>query len=154
MAGKTFYFCWKSQSIKHMKRPFPVTLTFWMVLILTIWNAIKAWTFLSWRMTLFDFSTRYPPLAGAVAGIFWVMIGLAFAWGLRQGKPWSAKTLPFAAAGYIIWYWVERLFWQSPRPNSLFVIVFDLASLILVYSASKLLSREAYERNIENQATE
>ena len=137
-----------------MKRPIPVTLTFWMVLILTIWNAVKAWTFLAWRATLEEFSSRYQPALGAIIGIFWFMIGLALAWGLWYKKPWSLKILPFAAVGYILWYWVERLVWQSPHPNSMFVIVLDIASLILVYSASISLSREAYERINENPAIE
>lgn len=137
-----------------MKRPIPVTLTFWMVLILTIWNAVKAWTFLVWRATLEEFSSRHQPALGATTGIVWSIIGLVLAWGLWYKKPRSLKILPFAAVGYILWYWVERLVWQSPHPNSMFVIVLDIASLILVYSASISMSREAYERINENPAIE
>ncbi|HND47971.1 MAG TPA: hypothetical protein PLL95_05380, partial [Anaerolineales bacterium] len=59
-----------------------------------------------------------------------------------------------AAAGYTVWYWSERLIWQNPRPNIPFTIVINFACLIVIYFASKSLSREAYERNTENPAIE
>ncbi len=137
-----------------MKRPIPVTLAFWMVLTLAIWNAVKAWTFIAWSATLEEFSTRYPPVVGAASGIVWFLTGLVLAWGLWQTKRWSHWLLPVMAIGYILWYWIERLAWQSPRPNLPFVIVIEIAFLTLVYITSKSLSREAYERNIENPEIE
>lgn len=137
-----------------MKRPFAVTLTFWMVLILTIWNAVKAWTFIEWITTLEEFSTQYPPFVGALSGVIWSLTGLTLAWGLRQNKRWSGRLLMFAAIGYILWYWIERLVWQAPHSNLPFVILLEIATLSLVYITSKSLSREAYERTIENPAVE
>lgn len=137
-----------------MKRPIPVTLAFWAVLILAIWNAVKAWTFLAWNATLEEFSTRYPPVIGASSGIVWFLTGLVLAWGLWQTKRWSRWLLPVMAIGYVLWYWIERLAWQSPRPNLPFVIVIEVVFLTFVYFTSKSLSREAYERNIENPAVE
>lgn len=137
-----------------MKRPLPVTLAFWAVLILTIWNTLKASTFIAWSAALDEFSTRHPPIIGAASGIIWALTGLTLAWGLRRGDRWTAKALPVAAIGYILWYWVERLAWQPPRANPPFVIFLDIATLILVFGASKSLSREAYERNNENPAVE
>lgn len=59
-----------------------------------------------------------------------------------------------AAAGYSVWHWSERLLLQNPRPNVVFVAIVHLACFILIYFTSKSLSREAYERNIENPAIE
>lgn len=59
-----------------------------------------------------------------------------------------------AAAGYSVWYWIERLFWQHPRPNTIFAVFVQLACFTLIYITLKSLSREAYERNSENPATE
>lgn len=137
-----------------MKRPIAVTLTFGMVLTIAIWNAIKAWTYLSWRSTLEEFTPRFPPILGVLSGVIWFIIGLSLAWGLWQMKPWSAKGLQAGAAGYLLWYWIERLAWQAPHPNFPYVIALDIAIIILIYITSKSLSREAYERNIENPAVE
>ena len=137
-----------------MKHPIPVTLAFWAVLILTTWNAVKAWTFIAWSATLEEFSSRYPPVVGAVSGIIWLLAGSVLAWGLWRNKRWSGNMLPVASIGYILWYWVERLLWQAPRPNLPFVITVEAVFLALVYITSKSLSREAYERNSENPAIE
>lgn len=59
-----------------------------------------------------------------------------------------------AAAGYSVWYWSERLLLQNPRPNVVFAAIVHLACFFLIYFTSKSLSREAYERNIENPAIE
>jgi hypothetical protein len=137
-----------------MKRPVSVTLTLWLVLILAIWNAVRAWTSIAWREVLLEYAVRQPPIAGILAGGLWFIMGLVLAWGIWRKKAWSGKWLPAAAAGYIFWYWFERFLWQNPRPNAPFAAAIQLAAAILVYSALKSLSREAYERNTENQTTE
>ncbi|MCE7859456.1 MAG: hypothetical protein DYG86_06680 [Chloroflexi bacterium CFX2] len=137
-----------------MKRAVPVTLTLWLVLTLAIWNAVQAWTSISWREVLLEYAVRQPLMVGIFAGGFWFIIGLVLAWGIWRDKAWSTKLLPVAAAGYIFWYWVERLLWQNPRPNAPFVVVIHIASAILIYYSLKSMSREAYERNTENQKIE
>lgn len=137
-----------------VKRPLLVTLALWLVLIFSAWNALKAWTAIAWRDVLVEYSVQMSPALTAGMGVFWFIIGLVAAWGIWQKKTWSAKWLPGAAVGYTAWYWSERLAWQNPRPNMIFAILATLACLLLVTVASKTLSREAYERNTENQATE
>jgi hypothetical protein len=137
-----------------MKRSFPVTLALWLVLILTTWNIVKAWTSYAWRPALMEFSVRMPPNASLVAGAVWFIIGIILVWSILRKKGWSAKFLTAAALGYIIWDWIERLAWQSMRPNAPFVIVLEIACLTIVFYASRSLSREAYERNTEPKKTE
>lgn len=137
-----------------MKRPIPVTLTLWLVLILATWNALQVWTSIAWREVLLEFGVRQPPIVGTVAGGFWFISGLGLALGIWRNKTWSTKWLPVAAAGYIFWYWIERFLWQNPQPNTPFVVAIHLAAAILVYHSFKSMSREAYERNTENQTTE
>jgi hypothetical protein len=137
-----------------MKRPISVTLSVWLVLILAFWNALRAWTSLAWKSVLIEFSARISPMFSAAVGAFWFIIGLILAWGIWQKKVWSMKMLLGAAAGYVVWYWSERLLWQNPRPNVPFTIVVNIACLLVIYFASKSLSREAYERNTENPEIE
>lgn len=137
-----------------MKRPFSVTLSMWLVLILASWNALRAWTSLAWQDVLIEFSTQVPPTLIAFASLFWLMIGIVVWFGLWQKKAWSKNLLLGAATGYTVWYWSERLIWQNPRPNIPFAVFVNLVCLIVIYFTSKSLSREAYERNIENPAIE
>lgn len=137
-----------------MKRPFPVTLSIWLVLILASWNALRAWTSIAWQDVLTEFSVRMPPTLSAFASTFWLIIGISILIGIWQKKAWSKNLLLGAAAGYTLWYWSERLIWQNPRPNILFAVIVNLACFIVIYFGSKSLSREAYERNTENPAIE
>jgi hypothetical protein len=143
-----------AKQVSMMKRPMIVTFVLWSVLFFSAWNALKAWTAIAWRDVLLEYSAQMPPTLTAGMSLLWFIIGMVAAWGIWQKKTWSAKWLPGAAAGYTAWYWVERLVWQNPRPNTVFAILATLAGLLLVIIASKSLSREAYERNTENQATE
>lgn len=137
-----------------MKRPFTVTLTIWLVLILASWNALQAWTSIAWQNILMEFSVQLPPMINIISGILWFLTGIVLLIGMWQKKAWSAKLLLGAAVGYTVWFWSERFIWQNPRPNVLFVILVNLACLIVIYFASKSLSREAYERNTENPEIE
>jgi hypothetical protein len=137
-----------------MKRPISVTLSVWLVLILAFWNALRAWTSLAWKSVLIEFSVQISPMFSAAMGVFWFIIGLILAWSIWQKKTWSAKFLLGTATGYSVWYWIERLVWQNPRPNIPFAVVVNLACLLVIYFASKSLSREAYERNTENPEIE
>ena len=137
-----------------MKRTIPVTLTLLMVLILTSWNALRAWTSIAWRDVLTEFSTSISPQISAAVGTLWFIIGVILIWSIWQKKVWSAKMLLGAAAGYSVWYWSERLIWQNPRPNVVFAVTVHFACFILIYFTSKSLSREAYERNTENPEIE
>jgi hypothetical protein len=137
-----------------MKRPFPVTLTLGVVLILSTWNALRAWTSISWSGVLAEFSVRVAPAVGAVIGMVWALVGILIYWGIWQKKAWAGKMLLGTAAGYTVWYWSERLFLQDPRPNLVFAVIINLGLLVVIFYATKSLSREAYERDIENPKTE
>ncbi len=137
-----------------MKRPIPVTLTLWVVLIIMAWNILRTWTSIAWSGVLIEFSASIAPATSAIIGGIWVVIGFILYWGIWRGKAWAGKMLLGTAAGYTVWYWSERLFIQNPRPNVIFAVIVNLGLLILILFATKSLSREAYERKIENPKVE
>lgn len=136
-----------------MKRSFSETLSLCLVLIIMAQHAFQAWTFIAWRAVLAEFSVTPNPLIGASFGIFWTGVGLTVCAAIWQRKAWAGKLLIGTAIGYVVWYWGERLLWLNPQANISFSAIVTLVFLIVVYLASKSLSREAYERNIEHPKT-
>jgi hypothetical protein len=136
------------------KRPFRVTLSAWLVLLLTAWNAVRLWTAVAWWDVLVESSARQPPIITALSGAFWFVIGLILLWGILVGKAWAGKMLIAAAAGYSIWYWIERLIWQEPRPNWPFVVILNLIVLVLFFFTTKSMTRETHERKNKNPTLE
>jgi hypothetical protein len=82
------------------------------------------------------------------------VIGMLLVWGIWQRKAWTANLLPGASAGYTVWYWSERLIWESPHPNWPFAVIVNLVLLGFILFTIKSLSREAYEQKNENPASE
>jgi hypothetical protein len=124
------------------------------VLIILISNTIRAWTALAWQDVLLEFSASLPPIGSAVIAGAWAAIGGILFWSIWQKKAWAGKMLLGAAASYTVWYWSERLFFQNPRPNTIFAVIVNLGLFIIIYFAYKSISREAYERENENPVIE
>jgi len=135
-------------------RPFRETLSLWLVLFLTAWNAMRLWTSIAWRETLIEFAAKPGPIVSAVSGALWMITGVILSWGMTQGKAWAGKMLIGAAAGYSVWYWIERLVWQAPRANWLFAVIFNLVLLIFIFFTTKSLTRERYGRENKNPTVE
>ena len=126
------------------------TLLQMLVLTLTAFNLLRMWTALAWQDILTEFSTQPSPIVLAVSGAVWALCGIVLLWGIWQRKAWAEKLLLGASAGYSLWYWTERLVWQNPHPNWLFAVIVNLAIIVFILFSKKSLTREAYERNIEN----
>jgi len=131
---------------------FGVTPLLWLVLLLTIWNGIRLWTAIAWHNILNEFAARPGPVYIAVSGAFWFTIGLFVFWSLWQGKIWTKKLLLGAAAGYTVWYWSDRLYFQTNRANWPFIVVLNIILLAYVFivTRSNFFQREAYEQESEN----
>lgn len=132
------------------KFSFRATLLQMLVLILTAFNLLRAWTALAWRDTLNEFSVQPSSTILLVSGAVWALCGIVLLWGIWQRKAWAEKLLLGASAGYSLWYWTERLVWQNPHPNWLFAVIVNLAIIVFILFSKKSLTREAYERNFEN----
>ena len=136
------------------KQPFRVTLLLWLVLTLTTWNFIRFWTALEWREVLNEFSSQPTSTVITASGAVWMVTGIFILWSIWQRKAWAAKLLLGASAGYTVWYWSERIIWQSPHPNWPFAVIVNLVLLGFILFATKSLSREAYEQKNENPKSE
>lgn len=112
-----------------LKRPLGVTLLLWMVLSLSAWGAVRFAASLRWWDVLSRFDSRLSPVYLSISGAGWVVAGGVLIWGVLSRKKW---TYPALLSYFLLWvvvYWIERLFFQAPRPNLLFVLILSLLFL-------------------------
>lgn len=120
----------------------PASLTFLVVLafLLAAWNGLRLGTAFAFRETLAEYASRGGAVHLALSGAFWLVTGLAVAWGLWRGEAWGRTAACGAAAACFGWYWFDRLALQTSRPNWPFALAVSL--LLLVLTLSILSSRK------------
>lgn len=143
------------------KRPFGVTLLLWMVLTLIAWGAARFSAALRWNAVLTEFRSSLSVAYLFVSGAGWSVVGCALLWAMFTGKPWTRPALLTSAVAWLIQYWVERVFFETARPNLPFAVTLSLLILVtalvctLHKSTRNFLSRsEEYEQQIENTSSE
>ena len=124
------------------KRPFGVTLFLWMVLSLSAWGAIRLLAALRWWDVLYEFDARLSPLCLFITGAGWVLAGGILLWSIWSGKTWARWAIPVSIGIWLLEYWIERLFFQSPRAN----LPFALFTSALLLSFTIIIT---YNRNIK-----
>lgn len=115
-----------------MKRPLCVTILLWLVLSLTAWSGLRLWSAIQWWNSLQEFGTPPGALYIAASGGAWLVAGLALSWGVWRGKVWARIGLVGAAAGFSVWYWCDRLLFQSLRANWPFALGATVALLVII----------------------
>ena len=116
------------------QRPFSVTLLLWMVLSLSAWGAIRSFAALRWWDVLYEFNASLSPLYLLVTGIFWGIAGIVLLWSLWNGKAWSLGAINGLVLLWLAQYWIERLFFQSPRANLPFAVVSSALLLAVTFA--------------------
>ena len=114
------------------KRPFGVTLLLWIVLSLSAWGAIRLFASLRWWDVLYEFDARLSPLYLLITGAGWVLAGGILLWSMWSGKKWAQWAIPISISLWLVEYWIERLFFQSPRANLPFALFVSGLLLILI----------------------
>jgi hypothetical protein len=105
------------------KRPFGVTLLLWLVLSLSAWGAVRLLAALRWWDVLKEFDAHLSPLYLSMTGMGWVVVGGVLLWGIFSGKPWTRWAIPASIFIWLVEYWIERIFFESPRENLSFALI-------------------------------
>ncbi len=121
------------------KQPFGVTLLVWLVLSLSAWGAVRLIGSLHWWNVLNEFGARLSPLYLSITGIGWIVAGGVLLWGLFSGKRWTRLAISLSIFLWIMEYWIERLFFESPRANVLFALIGSI--LLFVVTLTSALNR-------------
>jgi hypothetical protein len=113
------------------RRPFGVTLLLWLVLSLSAWGAVRLIAALRFWNMLNEFEARLSPIYLSITGAGWMVAGALLLWGLFRGTRWTYWAIPASVALWIVQYWTERIFFQSPRANISFALFFTVLLFIL-----------------------
>ena len=134
------------------KRPFGVTLLLWLVLSLSAWGLVRLLAALRWWNVLYEFEARLSPLVLSITGVIWLIVGGVLLWGLFSGRLWMYLAIPIAIAVWLIEYWIERLFFESPRANFPFALIASLLLFIVtLISAFNRSTKEFFIRSEEHE---
>jgi hypothetical protein len=108
------------------KRPLGVTLLLWLVLSLSAWGVVRLLGALRWWDVLNEFGARLNPFYLSITAASWIVAGAVLLWGLFGGKSWIRLAIPVCIGLWIVEYWVERIFFESPRANFLFALMLSI----------------------------
>jgi hypothetical protein len=134
------------------RRPFSVTLLLWLVLSLSAWGAVRLIAALRWWNVLNEFEARLSPWYLSITGAGWIVVGAVLLWGLFNGRLWTIWAILASISVWIVQYWIERLFFESPRANLLFALILTLLLFILtLISAFSRKTREFFIRSEDHE---
>ena len=130
--------------------PFGITFLAVFVICAAAWNGLRLGEAIFFWKTFAGYGAY--PLYILLSGGFWLIAGLLLLWGLWQGKTWGWLAAIGCAAGYTIWYWVDRLVLQQPHANWPFALVANIVLLLLfliplcLSNTRLFFQRDIYER--------
>lgn len=114
------------------KRPFSVTILLWLVLSLTAWSGLRLYSAVRWWGALLEFASPPGPWYIAISAGAWLVTSILLLWGMWQAKAWIRYALFGAGAGFTVWYWCDRLFFQMPGVNWPFALLGTILLLIVL----------------------
>jgi hypothetical protein len=134
------------------KRPFSVTLLIWLVLSLSAWGVVRLLAVLRWWDVLNEFDARLGPRYLSITAAGWIVVGGGLLWGLFSGKRWTPVAILISILLWLMEYWVERIFFESPRANFSFALIASLLLLIMaLVSTHNRQTRKFFIRSEEHE---
>jgi hypothetical protein len=122
------------------------------VLSLSAWGVVRLIAALRWWDVLKEFGASLSPLYLSMSGAGWAMIGIVLLWGIFSGKPWTRLAIPISIFLWLMGYWVERLFFESPRANLPFALMASI--LLLAVTLVSALNRNTNKFLMRNEEHE
>jgi hypothetical protein len=73
-------------------------------------------------------------------------------WGLFSGKPWMRLAIPLSILLWLVEYWIERMFFESPRANVGFALIASILLFVAtLISAFNRKTKEFFVRSEEHE---
>jgi hypothetical protein len=144
-----------------IKRPFGVTLLLWMVLSVIAWGVTRFFAALQAWDVLNEFEAGLSPLYLSITGAGWSVAGGVLLFAIWKGKSWTRSAVATSIFIWLIEYWLERIFFQSPRANLPFALTCSVTALFILWVAVMLpgtksffIKSEEHEQPIKNPNSE
>ena len=149
--SRNFLLLWDDESMTE-KRPFGVTLLLWLVLSLSAWGGVRLFAAFRWWNVLNEFGARLSPLYLSIMGAGWIMVGAVLLWSLFSAKSWARLAIPISVFLWVMEYWVERMFFESPRANFSFALIASILLFIVTFiSAFNQRTKRFFIRSEEHE---
>ena len=129
----------KQSPATFRQRPITVTILALLVLIIAISNLIRFWSAIDYWEILTTLEIKPGPLYIALTGLFWALAGCWLAWLLWKGHRKSKLALIIFSILYLLYVWLDRLFFQSHLPQKNTVFIVGLQILVVFYIILTLL---------------
>ncbi len=128
----------------------------WTVLSLSVWGAARCLAALrSWDV-LREFASSLSPLYLAATGAGWCVAGGALLFNILRRRTWARPAVVASLLVWLLEYWVERIFFETPRMNLPFALTGSVAVVIIVWILAILpgvksffAKSEAHEQPVE-----
>jgi hypothetical protein len=138
----------RSQSSR--KPPVTVTIFAILVLIIAVTNLIRLWAAIQYWETLVNIGVSPGPMFIALTGLTWSLVGFYLVWMVWTGHPGSRIAIIVVSSLYLVYYWLDRLVFQShfPQQNTPFItgvsilVVFYMIITLLLPSNQEFFSRK------------
>lgn len=126
----------------HQRRPFPMRLVFWMLILWTALGWLRFSQALQNRALVQAYASPGVWVYMVGAGLAWGLIGLPALWGLMTRTSWARLIIAIDAVLYPALYWMERLFlWQDENSQGNWAFMLALTLLWLGVVCWGLLSK-------------
>jgi hypothetical protein len=84
---------------------------------------------LRWWDVLYENEARLSPLYLSITGAGWGVVGIVLLWSIFSIRRWAYWAVPISLSVWLAEYWIERIFFQGPRSNLIFMIVVSVLAL-------------------------
>ncbi|MBG0788828.1 MAG: hypothetical protein H0S79_27370 [Anaerolineaceae bacterium] len=127
----------------HQRRPFPIRLIFWMLILWTILGWLRFSQAWQSRALVEAYTSTGVWVYMVSAGLVWGLIGLPALWGLMRRTSWARLVIAIDAALYPALYWMERLFlWQDENSQGNWAFMLALTLLWLGMASWGMLGKK------------
>jgi hypothetical protein len=133
-----------------VKRPVRVACLAIIIVFAAVWNGLRLGETIFFWKTMAKYGAH--PLYIAISGTLWLLIGLVVFLGVWLGKTWGWAVALGGSVGYSTWYWFDRLAMQKPHANWPFVLIANLAFLLIIlmilmsHKTRRFFKRDVYEQ--------
>ncbi len=131
---------------RKINQPFAIIVVSIVILFFSALNGLRFLKTVFFEKTLLDYHARPGTLYLAGTGAFWFIVGITLLWGLWSGRPWGRSITISMTLSYALWYWLDRLIFQSQDINWPFSIIATIILILLICLGMNLKTTIRYFR--------